>query len=712
MENSDYWKERFRQMEAAQNREGADTYLEIERIYRRAWKEIEGKINTWYQRFAANNGVSVTEARRMLTVRELTELKWDIRDYIRYGKENAVSQGWMKELENASARFHISRLEALKLQTQESLEVLFGNQLDSIDRAMKHIYLDGYYHTAFELQRGFGIGWDIAGLDQRKIEKVIRKPWAADGKNFSERIWGNKQKLISEVHKELTQNIMLGQDPQKAIDAIAKKMNTSKNNAGRLVMTEEAYFSSAAQKDCFRDLDVEQYEIVATLDSHTSEICREMDGKVFPMKAFEPGVTAPPFHVWCRSTTIPYFEDDFGQIGERAARDEETGKTYYIPADMNYQEWEKTFVNGSDKSGLQEVNKDAKLTPREEIRKAEQKLNALQTEYTELEEINNKFYMSEDDFSTLVERQAWQKWKKEFMQHDDIGRVQQRMMDLLPELSDAKADLATARIHLLKEGGIDFTPAKTVKEANEYAEKVLGIHAEYKGVDIRAVNEWNQGLTNMKQVFPDLVDDNFRFVGESHARNALAKEIEFDRQLKWIKENNTYGWSDEQCIQWANKQASSFVRKHLSVGKYQMASSWSPKPPFDVCRGICLNKGYFGDYEKAMQNGVRQVETKWHPVGCSTVKATFDHEFGHQLDDWLNVSKQKNIQNLFDSRTVLELTDDLSEYAWNNENKNTYSEMIAEAWSEYCNNPSPRPIAVEVGKTIERLYVEWARKNF
>ena len=72
---------------------------------------------------------------------------------------------------------------------------------------------------------------------------------------------------------------------------------------------------------------------------------------------------------------------------------------------------------------------------------------------------------------------------------------------------------------------------------------------------------------------------------------------------------------------------------------------------------------------------------------------------------------QKNIQDLFDSRTVSELTNDLSEYAWNNQNKNRYSEMIAEAWSEYCNNPAPRPIAVEVGETIERLYVEWARKN-
>lgn len=285
----------------------------------------------------------MAEARRMLRDKELAELKWNVKDYIKQGQANAFNGQWIKELENASARFHISRLEALKLQTQQSLELMFGNQLDSIDTAMKRIYLDGYYHTAYELQKGFGIGWDIAGLDQKKIEKVIRKPWAVDGKNFSNRIWSNKEKLISEVHREITQDIMLGRDPQKAIDNISKKMNTSKVNAGRLIMTEEAYFSSAAQKDCFQDLGVEQYEIVATLDSHTSDICQNLDGQVFPMKDFEPGVTAPPFHVYCRSTTVPYFEEDFGQVGKCAARGED-GKTYYVSADMTYKEWKKSFV--------------------------------------------------------------------------------------------------------------------------------------------------------------------------------------------------------------------------------------------------------------------------------------------------------------------------------------------------------------------------------
>ena len=356
MKDKDYWVQRFSQLEEAQNQLGASALAEIEKQYREAQKQLEGQIARWYQRFADTNNITMAQARQWLSASELQELKWDVQEYIQYGKENAHTGGWVRELENASAKYHISRLEALKIQTRQSLETLFSKQLGTMEGAMPEIYKSGYYHTLFELQKGFGIGWDIAGLDQRHIEKVLSKPWAADGYNFSERIWGNKQKLLAEIHKGLAQNLLLGGSPQKAVDSLAKKMRVSRANAGRLVMTEKAYFHSLAQGEAFRELGVEQYEIVATLDSHTSQICRSLDGRVFPRKEYQAGVTAPPFHVWCRSTTVPHFAEDFGQIGERAARNGETGQTYYIPADMTYTDWKKTFVEGGDKDDLTGYN--------------------------------------------------------------------------------------------------------------------------------------------------------------------------------------------------------------------------------------------------------------------------------------------------------------------------------------------------------------------
>ena len=394
--SGEYWKKRFQQIEEAQHQDGVQVYAEIEKQYRIAQRQIEGQIQAWYGRFATNNGVTIQEARRMLSAKELAELKWDVQQYIQYGEQNALSGTWVKELENASARFHISRLEALKLQTQQSLEVLFGNQLDSFDRGMRELYKSGYYRTAFEVQKGFGVGWDFATLDDKQIDKVIRKPWAVDGKNFSERIWGNKQKLINELNQTLTKNIVLGQDPQKAIDEIARKMNSSKTVAGRLVMTEEAFFSSAAQKDCFTELDVEQYEIVATLDSHTSDICQEMDGKHFPMSQWEVGVTAPPFHVWCRTTTVPYFGDEFDLLGERAARGED-GKTYHVPANMTYPEWKQSFVDGGDKSKLQKVESDDIMNLKTKIQEAD----------TEIADLKKQF-------SDITEGYSYESWFKDF----------------------------------------------------------------------------------------------------------------------------------------------------------------------------------------------------------------------------------------------------------------------------------------------------------
>lgn len=48
----------------------------------------------------------------------------------------------------------------------------------------------------------------------------------------------------------------------------------------------------------------------------------------------------PPFPPWCRTVTVPYFDDD---ISKRAARDED-GKTYYVSSDMTYKHWYSKHV--------------------------------------------------------------------------------------------------------------------------------------------------------------------------------------------------------------------------------------------------------------------------------------------------------------------------------------------------------------------------------
>ncbi|EGT4850166.1 TPA: phage head morphogenesis protein, partial [Clostridioides difficile] len=129
MKHKDYWRKRFEQLEEAQNNKSVKYYLELEKQYKLAMNSIEKDILAWYNRFAKNEGISLLEAKKLLNTRELEEFKWSVEEYIRHGKENAINQKWMKELENASARVHITRLEALKLQIQQQVEVLYGNEL-------------------------------------------------------------------------------------------------------------------------------------------------------------------------------------------------------------------------------------------------------------------------------------------------------------------------------------------------------------------------------------------------------------------------------------------------------------------------------------------------------------------------------------------------------------------------------------------------------
>lgn len=338
MKNKDYWTKRFELLEEAQLNKGVEFYHSLESEYMKAAKAVEKEIASWYSRYATENGITLSEAKKLLAGRDLSAFRMDVKEYIKKGQ--SLDPQWIKQLEQASVRVHISRLEALKVQMQQQVEALHGYEVDGLDKVARDIYTDGYYRTAFEIAKGSGVSSSLAALDTNKINKVISKPWVADGRNFSSRIWVNRSKLVDELHTLLTQNIIRGKAPDEVIKAISKRFEVSKHQAGRLVMTESAYFSSVAQKDSFNDVGVERYEVVATLDSRTSETCQGLDGKVFKMSEYEVGTTAPPFHQYCRSTTVPYFED-LG--GDRASRNAE-GKYETVPENMTYKDWKNGFV--------------------------------------------------------------------------------------------------------------------------------------------------------------------------------------------------------------------------------------------------------------------------------------------------------------------------------------------------------------------------------
>ena len=395
MKSKEYWQKRYMLIEGLNNTQGINVKADIDKAFRMAENGIQSEIEKWYSRIADNNGVSISKARQLLTNKELEEFKWDLADYIKYGEENNLNGKWIKELENASGRWHINRLEALKLRVQQKAEEAFGNEVDSIDNFARDAYMRGYYRTAYEIQKGLGLGWNVGVLDDAAIDEIIKKPWCPDGKNFSSRIWTRKAQMVDELHRELLRTTLLGEHPTKAIDRMLKYVDNSFGNArhaaGRLAMTEAAYFGSKGQQDSFNMLGVEEYEIVATLDNSTSKICREMDGKHFPMSEYKAGVTAPPFHPYCRTCTCPYFDDEFTEKDIRSARNEE-GEVYHVPADMKYEEWKKKYVK---ENNLKDAKKSDKLELSEAAQIIKDDCEANNVKYREVQKLKEKLSSAE-----------------------------------------------------------------------------------------------------------------------------------------------------------------------------------------------------------------------------------------------------------------------------------------------------------------------------
>lgn len=489
MRTSEYWETRSLQLEEALHNKAERYVHDLEEQYTQAARDTHKEVLVLYNRLAANNGVSLAEAKKMLTTNELKEFRWTVDEYIKYGKENAISGAWMKELENASLRYRISRLEAMKVQMQHHAECVMAKEVDGMTRMLSDMYTEGYYKTGHMVQSGLGIGHSFAALDSNKVDKVLSRPWAPDGKNFSERIWGqHRPQLVNDLHTGLTQMIARGDSPDKLIEMISKKYNVSKKKAGNLVMTEAAYFSSKADQDSFKEMEVEEQRFVATLDSHTSDICRDMDGKVFRTEDIIIGENAPPLHCRCRSVMTPYFE---GNVKGRMARNEE-GNSEIIPEDISYHEWERKYVNGGKDVVKPNVEPEPK-TLKEKVEQVKSDLDTdkqtLSTQNVELQSKKTELKITRDDIDELYKTQTDLEVKR-----DEYNRLKGRDFDAEIEAKQLEREQHVARVAELEQQHSRYydRPERGTPEREEWS-------------------NWRKGV-DYEELFNDLVDEKSKVV--------------------------------------------------------------------------------------------------------------------------------------------------------------------------------------------------------
>ena len=343
-----YWARRSTEREEEWNKKSQETVeKELAAQYERSAQRIQANIEQLYGKFANDNGISISEAKKLINGPEFRTWKKDVEEYMKEYKETGNPKTLL-ELNTLSMRSRISRLDKLYGDTLIELDKLGQKTNATITDFLKSAYKDNRLHSAYELaKRGQGpLG---VAVDNKHVEDVLRTPWS--GKNYSTRIWDNSDKLSKTIQDIVVSNVHRGTSVEKLAKEVQERMNVSKNNAVRLVRTELNYVHNQATLDSLKSANMEYFQFIATIDKRTSSTCREHDNNIYPVADAEVGTNVPPLHPRCRST-IAGSLDKKATSGSRIVKMAKANKnepTRYekVPRNMDYDNWKAIYVDKS-----------------------------------------------------------------------------------------------------------------------------------------------------------------------------------------------------------------------------------------------------------------------------------------------------------------------------------------------------------------------------
>lgn len=408
----DYWRKRQEAMYKAGEMQVNQYFKRLEKAFNQTKRELQKTIEAFYFRYAEENGLSFAAAQKRLNAEELGELN----DFIALAMDNIGK--YNQQVNNMSLKARVTRYQALEMQVDAILRQLYAidYQAES-ERTMQEVYEDTYYRTWYSIDQYHGFHQAFAQVEPRVVEKLLEYPF--NGAAFSSRLWKQKDHLQTQLTEAVTTMLIQGRHPSTLTKEFAKKMQSKKFDAYRLLHTESSFLMSEATHAGYKEDGVEKYEILATLDSKTCEICGELDGNVYEVGKEITGVNMPPFHPLCRCTDVPHYADTPTKGMVRVARDPGTGKTYEVPADMTYKQWHEQYVEKNPDKRLAERKQRNKKADNEQFQRyrkilgkdAPETLDSFQTmKYTDSEKWNAK----KREFATISKIMEKESYSEEY----------------------------------------------------------------------------------------------------------------------------------------------------------------------------------------------------------------------------------------------------------------------------------------------------------
>ena len=236
---NDYWKKRLeKEMKAKQDKE-QEIDKELSDLYRYHQTNIEKEIQSFYQRYANSEGISVAEAKKRADSIDVQTFSDKARRYV---EEKNFSQEAQESLKLYNLKMKVTRAELLQYNMDLELVALAEGEHKLTEK-----YLKEGYEEELKLQSGI-LGEYIQNpiIQKHSMESIINTPFK--GATWSEKIWHKQQVLQTVVASMVAQTLSRGRSALTMIPELRKEFGVSKYEAKRLAVTEVARVQTEAAK--------------------------------------------------------------------------------------------------------------------------------------------------------------------------------------------------------------------------------------------------------------------------------------------------------------------------------------------------------------------------------------------------------------------------------------------------------------------------------
>lgn len=210
--------------------------------------------------------------------------------YQKYGRDGVVTYAEARKW--VSQQDHQRRLTALTLYTSMEFTSALSKLKTELEKMLKSVI--GKETGFFNVEIG--------------VDALLDKAWGENMATWLDRLEADIDLWNVRITGDWKKAFLRGDTLDDVLLKLTKRFDTIESIVESLGLSESTAIGSLARQEIFKELGITKYQFFTKPDEQRCETCGSMHGLVFPISAYEVGVTASPIHPRCRCWEVPIFD--------------------------------------------------------------------------------------------------------------------------------------------------------------------------------------------------------------------------------------------------------------------------------------------------------------------------------------------------------------------------------------------------------------------